>query len=106
MGDVRKLEKQFENLYQTTYKFYPPLFISVMIVGNFLYFSYEEHHYKTCANFNQQFVNLTNFCTFIFCVGYVMIVYYLSIWVSVICFKKQTNSEQDIDDSSINHEDL
>jgi hypothetical protein len=83
---IRELEKVFEKLYVTTYKYFPPIFFIDMFIGNFMYFAFDNQLFKTCAYYNSQFSELTNFCTIIFCVGYVMVVYYLSIWVSVTFF--------------------
>jgi hypothetical protein len=92
--DVKKLEKKFDSLYVNTYKFFPPLFFIDIFVGNFIYFAFDERLFKNCSNYNEQFADLTNFCTFLFCIGYVMVVYYMSIWVSVTCFKAASISEE------------
>tara|TARA_B110000285_G_C14841519_1_gene475577 strand:- start:13 stop:327 length:315 start_codon:yes stop_codon:yes gene_type:complete len=86
LQEIKQAEKVFEALYVRTYKYFPPLFFINIFVGNFMYFNFDETQFKTCMHYNEQFEHLTNYCTFLLCMGYVMVVYYLSLWISVTCF--------------------
>lgn len=84
--EAKQAENIFETLYNRTYKYFPPAFFANILAGNLIYFRFDETEYKTCMHYNEQFAHLTNYCTFLLCLGYVMSVYYLSLFISVTCF--------------------
>ena len=87
--EAKQAEETFETLYVRTYRYFPPLFFVNILIGNLLYFQFDETLFKTCIHYNDQFEHLTNYCTFLLCLGYVMAVYYFSLWLSVTCFAQK-----------------
>lgn len=50
---LKMVEKQFDQMNNKTYKFFPPVFFIDMFVGNFMYFAFDPIKFKTCANYNE-----------------------------------------------------